>query len=115
MATEGGEDDIEVLEIVRREEDEAFRGVLGEDKVWVDEGVADQPSFELSLLEASQRRQAGPESDVEGEYDAGVSEPPEARSLTDMIEVDTYGFSDHSIELSSDEEAPGDDVRILLT
>ena len=34
MATEGGEDDIEVLEIVRREEDEAFRGVLGEDKVW---------------------------------------------------------------------------------
>ena len=87
MATEGGEDDIEVLEIVRREEDEAFRGVLGEDKVWVDEGVADQPSFELSLLEASQRRQAGLESDVEGEYDAGVSEPPEARSLTEVLHL----------------------------
>ena len=81
MATEGGGDEIEVVDIVRREEDEAFRGVLGEDKV----GVPDQePSFELSLLEASERRLAGPESDVEAEYDAGVSEPPEARSLTEV-------------------------------
>ena len=35
-------------------------------------------------------------------------------NLKDMIELDTYGFSDHSIELSSDEEAPGDDVRLLF-
>ena len=28
-----------------------------------------------------------------------------------MIELDTYGYSDHSIELSSDEEGnPGDEV-----
>ena len=31
--------------------------------------------------------------------------------LKDLIELDTYGYSDHSIELSSDEEeAPGDGV-----
>ena len=35
MASEGGGDEIEVVDVVRREEDEAFRGVLGEDKVWV--------------------------------------------------------------------------------
>ena len=87
MATEGGGDEIEVVDIVRREEDEAFRGVLGEDKV----GVPDQEqSFELSLLEASERRLAGPESDVEAEYDAGVSEPPEARSLTEVDNKEVY-------------------------
>ena len=32
-------------------------------------------------------------------------------NLKDMIELDTYGYSDHSIELSSDEEGnPGDQV-----
>ena len=31
--------------------------------------------------------------------------------MKDLIELDTYGYSDHSIELSSDEEeAPGDGV-----
>ena len=137
METEVGGDEIEVVDIVRREEDQEFRGVLGEDKVWVEDGVVPQePSFELSLLEASSlNRLAGPESDVMAEYDAGVSEPPEARSLTevpmsiyqwwfrfkrtnlkDLIELDTYGYSDHSIELSSDEEeVPGDGVsRPLL-
>ena len=34
--------------------------------------------------------------------------------LKDLIELDTYGYSDHSIELSSDEEeAPGDGVSEL--
>jgi len=117
METEVGGDEIEVVDIVRREEDQEFRGVLGEDKVWVEDGVVPQePSFELSLLEASSlNRLAGPESDVMAEYDAGVSEPPEARSLTeDLIELDTYGYSDHSIELSSDEEeAPGDGEVLL--
>ena len=85
METEVGGDEIEVVDIVRREEDQEFRGVLGEDKVWVEDGVVPQePSFELSLLEASESRLAGPESDVEAEYDAGVSEPPEARSLTEV-------------------------------
>ena len=84
MATEGGGDEIEVVDIVRREEDEEFRGLLGEEKVWVEDGVVPQPSFELSLLEASENRLAGPESDVEAEYDARVSEPPAARSLTEV-------------------------------
>ena len=35
MASEGGGDEIEVVDVVRGEEDETFRGVLGEDKVWV--------------------------------------------------------------------------------
>ena len=94
-----------------------------------------EPSFELSLLEASEGRLAGPASDVEAEYDAGVSEPPEARSLTevahsvsqkllfkdiivkDLIELDSYGYNDdYSIELSSDEEeAPEDRVRLQLS
>ena len=39
METEVGGDEIEVVDIVRREEDQEFRGVLGEDKVWVEDGV----------------------------------------------------------------------------
>ena len=55
--------------------------------MWVEDGVVPEPSFELSLLEASAegRRLAGPPSDVEAEYDAGVSEPPETRSLTEVL------------------------------
>ena len=93
MATEGGGDEIEVVDIVRREEDEEFRGLLGEEKVWVEDGVVPQPSFELSLLEASENRLAGPESDVEAEYDARVSEPPAARSLTEVPLSTSYMVS----------------------
>jgi len=114
---EGGGDEIEVVDFVRREGSEPFREILGESKVWLEDGVVPQPSFELSLLElqSSERRQEGPPSDVEAEYDARVSEPPETRSLTeDMIELDTYGYSDHSIELSSDEEGNPGDEDVLL-
>ena len=41
--------------------------------------------------------------------------PFKSQFLKDMIELDTYGYSDHSIELSSDEEeAPGDGVSATL-
>ena len=33
-------------------------------------------------------------------------------NLKDMIELDTYGYSDHSIELSSDEEGNPEDQVI---
>ena len=105
MATEGGGDEIEVVDIVRREGNEDFSGLLGEEKVWVDDGVVPQPSFELSLLEASENRLAGPESDVEAEYDAGVSEPPEARSLTEVaLSLEQLSFNADNFE------GPGSDL-----
>ena len=53
-----------------------------------------EPSFELSLLEASEGRLAGPASDMEAEYDAGASEPPEARSLTEVA-LNKYNMIQH--------------------